>query len=239
MARCIQEYQETEASPLVVGTYNNQLWQRGAKGLTNSLSNTCEKLEVSGMDVYQIKNVSPVRMRRIVNKLDAQGLTLTTNAFEFSLVNRKNEKWINSCKTLGVTPLVENPLGGGLASGQYTASNPSGGVAGVAKFSFQTLEKLQPLHSVLDTVCQRVKKRVKRELRDINDQNRGRYGPPPKINTSITTTQIALNYIVAKGAVPLVEVNGPSQAEEVIGCMGWSLHDDEIAMLEAASDLSK
>ncbi len=36
----------------------------------------------------------------------------------------------------------------------------------------------------------------------------------PKINTDITTTQVALNYVIAKGGVPLVEVNSPKQAEE-------------------------
>lgn len=208
MARCISEYQETESSPLIVSTYDNQLWQRGAKGLTDSLSKSSDKLGVSGVDVFQIKNVgwlpsgglikgateavvdmgtanyvgvknmAPVRMRRIIKKLDDQGITLTTNSFEFSLVNRKKEKWIKSCKLLGVTPLIENPLGSGLASGQYTASNPSGGVAGAAKFSFETLDKLQPLHSVLETVAERVKTRVKKEMRDMNDRNRGRYGPP-------------------------------------------------------------
>jgi diketogulonate reductase-like aldo/keto reductase len=61
----------------------------------------------------------------------------------------------------------------------------------------------------------------------------------PNINTEITTGQVALNYIVAKGGVPLVEVNNPKQAEELIGCTGWSLSDDEVTMLEAAADLCK
>ena len=51
-----------------------------------------------------------------------------------------------------------------------------GGVAGEAKFSFATLEKLQPLHSVLETVAERVKTRLTRELRDLKDRYRGR-GP--------------------------------------------------------------
>ena len=59
----------------------------------------------------------------------------------------------------------------------------------------------------------------------------------PKINTEITTTQVALNYIVAKGGVPLAEVNSPKQAQEVIGCLGWTLTDDEVSLLESASDL--
>jgi len=48
-----------------------------------------------------------------------------------------------------------------------------------------------------------------------------------------------LNYIVAKGGVPLAEVNSPKQAQELIGCLGWSLSDDEVAMLESAADLCK
>ena len=61
----------------------------------------------------------------------------------------------------------------------------------------------------------------------------------PKINTDITTTQVALNYVVAKGGVPLAEVNSPKQAQEVIGCLGWSLNDDEVTMLESAADLCR
>ena len=61
----------------------------------------------------------------------------------------------------------------------------------------------------------------------------------PKINTDITTTQIALNYIVAKGGVPVADVNNPKQAQEVIGCLGWELSDEEVSILEAAADLCK
>jgi len=268
LSRCISEYQDSDAIPLIVGTYPNKMWQRGAKGVTNALSNSCDR--ISAIDVYQIKNlgwlpsaglvkgmteavvdlgtvnyvgvknVSPVRLRRMVSKFDKEGIQVTTNAFDFSLTNRKNEKWIQSCKTLGVIPLITDPLGGGLASGQYTASNPSGGIAGAsAKFPFSTLEKLQPLHSVLETVAERVKTRVTRELRDLKERSRGRYGPEPKINTDITTTQIALNYVVAKGGVPLAEVNSPKQAEEVLGCLGWVLNDEEVSMLDAAAELCK
>lgn len=186
-----------------------------------------------------VRNVSPLRMRRLMSKLEKQdGLTLTSNSFEFSLVNRKSEKLLEMCKVLGVVPLVRNPLGSGLASGQYTASNPSGGIAGAsAKFSFDTLEKLQPLHSTLESVAERVKTRLIREMRDVQERNRGRYGgPPPKINTDITTTQVALNYVVSKGGVPLAEVNSPKQAQEVIGCLGWTLTDAEVSMLELAAE---
>lgn len=61
----------------------------------------------------------------------------------------------------------------------------------------------------------------------------------PKINTDITTTQVALNYVIAKGGVPLVEVNTPKQAEELLGCLGWVLIEEDVSMLDAAADLCK
>lgn len=210
LARCMQEYQESDTAPLLVDTFANKLWQRRAGAVTASLTTSCEKMQVASVEVLQAKNIgwlpsggiikgmaeavidqgtanyvgvnniSPLRLRRLMSKLDKQGLTVTTNAFEFSLTQQNNEKWITACKTLGVIPLIRNPLGSGLASGQYTATNPSGGLAstGAAKFSFALLEKLQPLHSVLESVAERVKTRLTKEVRDIQDRTRGRKGPP-------------------------------------------------------------
>jgi len=267
LARFIKEYEESNTSPLLVDTFDNKIWQRTSGALTSALTTSCEKLEQPFIDVYQTKNIgwlpsggiikgmgeavieqgtatyvgvrdiSPLRMRRLNQKIESLGISIATNSFEFSLTDRKKEKWITACKTLGIVPLVRNPLGSGLASGQYTASNPSGGVASAGtKFTFSTLEKYQPLHSVLESVAERVRTRLIRETRELKDRSR-RSGPEPKINTDITTTQVAWNYVVAKGAVPLAEVNSPKQAEELIGCLGWSLSDDEVSILESASDL--
>lgn len=268
LARCINENQESGLPPLIINTFSNQIWQRTSSSLTSALSASCERLEVSDVEVYQTKNigwlpssgiikgmadavleqgqtsyvgvmdVSPLRLRRLKQKIEKLELSLTTNSFEFSLTDRKKEKWIESCKTLGVIPVIRNPLGSGLSSGQYTASNPSGGLMSVgAKFSFQMLEKYQPLHSVLESVAERVKTRVIREARDAQNRQLGRKGPPPKLNTKISTMQVALNYVIAKGGVPLAEINSVGQADEVIGCVGWTLTDEEVSMLESAADL--
>eukprot|EP00535_Pseudo-nitzschia_heimii_P008375 CAMPEP_0197189168 /NCGR_PEP_ID=MMETSP1423-20130617/19288_1 /TAXON_ID=476441 /ORGANISM="Pseudo-nitzschia heimii, Strain UNC1101" /LENGTH=493 /DNA_ID=CAMNT_0042641213 /DNA_START=131 /DNA_END=1615 /DNA_ORIENTATION=+ len=267
IARFIKEYEDSNTSPLLVDTFDNKIWQRTSGALTSALTASCEKLEQPLVDVYQTKNIgwlpsggiikgmgeavieqgttnfvgvqdiSPLRMRRLNKKIESLGISIATNSFEFSLTDRKKEKWIAACKTLGVIPLIRNPLGSGLASGQYTASNPSGGVASAGtKFTFRTLEKYQPLHSVLESVAERVRTRLIREKRELKDRGR-RSGPEPKINTDITTTQVAWNYVVAKGAVPLAEVNSPKQAEELVGCLGWSLNDDEVSILESAAEL--
>ena len=207
---------------------------------TSLLANALAAVIESGCTSYVGSEgiTNGAKLRKLSRMLENKDVQLTSNAFEFSLTNRKHEKMFDICKALNVIPLVTNPLDGGLASGVYTATNPSGGEAGgVAKFSFKVLDKLQPLHSVQETVADRVRTRVIREMRDIQDRVKGRYGPPPKINTDITTTQVALNYVIAKGGVPLVEVDSPRQAEEVLGSLGWTLNDDEVDMLDAAAAL--
>lgn len=180
-------------------------------------------------------------LKRLCKHLEALDCTLTANAFPFSLTNPRNEGMINTCKEAGVVPIIIDPLDGGLSSGVFTATNPSGGMSGVAKvkFSFQQLEKLQPLHSVQDTVAERVRTRVMRGMRDTQERFKSKYGPPPKINTDITNTQVALNWVIAKGGVPLAEVNNPAQADEVLGCLGWKLTDEEVDMIDSAVALCK
>lgn len=48
---------------------------------------------------------------------------------------------------------------------------------------------------------------------------------------------MAINYVIAKGGVPLPEINTPKQADELLGCLGWSLTDDEVDMLDSAAAL--
>jgi aryl-alcohol dehydrogenase-like predicted oxidoreductase len=180
-------------------------------------------------------------LRRLRRLLEDRDVALTCCSFDFSLTRPASEDMIDACKALGVVPICTDPLDGGLASGVYTAANPSGGQAGVGggRFSFQQLEKLQPLHSVQETVAERVRTRVVRNVSDTQQRYRGKYGPPPEINTDITTTQVALHWIIAKGGVPLAPVNSPAQADEVLGCLGWTLTDEEVDMIDAAVALCK
>jgi diketogulonate reductase-like aldo/keto reductase len=54
----------------------------------------------------------------------------------------------------------------------------------------------------------------------------------------VTTTQIAINYVVAKGCVPVPTINNPREADELIACLGWDLTDEEVKMLDNAADMS-
>ena len=59
-----------------------------------------------------------------------------------------------------------------------------------------------------------------------------------QLNTDVTTTQVAINYIVAKGCVPVPSVKNPQEADEIVGCLGWGLTDDEVKLLDNAADMS-
>jgi aryl-alcohol dehydrogenase-like predicted oxidoreductase len=48
-----------------------------------------------------------------------------------------------------------------------------------------------------------------------------------------TVGQVALNWTIAKGALPIPGAKNARQAEENIGTLGWSLTDEEVAGLDA------
>ena len=51
--------------------------------------------------------------------------------------------------------------------------------------------------------------------------------------------QIALNYVVAKGCVPVPGIKNTKEADELLGCLGWALTDEEVKMLDDAATLSE
>ena len=107
-----------------------------------------------------------LKMRTIsLHSARSADLKIATNQVEFSLVNRKAmfDGTLEACKKLNIVPLAHTPLAGGLASGKYTAMNPTGGKMGKPKYEFTTLDKLLPLHNALGQVASMVKSRLKDE----------------------------------------------------------------------------
>lgn len=61
--------------------------------------------------------------------LASRGVPLVSNTVELSLLNQEalNDGTVAACKKLGVKVLAAAPFAGGLCSGRYTATNPTGG----------------------------------------------------------------------------------------------------------------
>ena len=152
-----------------------------------------------------VSNYSAKETRSMAAALQDHGMRLATNQIEFSLLRRVPETGglLATCAELGVVPLAYSPIGQGRLTGKYTASNPP---PGKRNFSNHPME-------VVDGVVA--------ELRRIGEKYGGK-----------VPSQVALNWVMAKGAVPIPGAKNAKQAEENAGALGWSIDEDDMARLD-------
>ena len=139
--------------------------------------------------------------------LRQRGLRLASNQIEFSLLRTRPEKvgLLDCCRELGVVPLAYSPIGQGRLTGKYSAASPP---PGKRTFSAHPREQVDAVVSV---------------LRRVGAAHGDR-----------TPSQVALAWIIAKGAVPIPGAKNRGQAEENAGALGWRMDDEELAALDAA-----
>lgn len=114
-------------------------------------------------------DMSPSKLKRLQQFLKGQDELVATNQFEFSLTNRGNLGMINACKRLGITPICRNVLDGGLATGKYTPTTPTGGKVSSGEgdkgpYSLRKLEQLNALFQTMETLTQSVGARIKTDM---------------------------------------------------------------------------
>jgi len=155
-----------------------------------------------------VSNYSERELRTMHAALAAHGIPLATNQVEYSLLRTMPERGglLRACRELGVTVLAYSPLGMGRLTGKYDAKNPPPGRRNFSAF---------PMHEIEPVVA---------ELRRIGAAHGGR-----------TPSQVALNWIICKGAVPIPGAKNAAQAEQNAGAVGWRLTPDEIAALDRVS----
>ncbi len=168
-------------------------------------------------------NMRGKQVRKFKEELDKFGVPLSTNQVEFSLADQSigNDGTIAECKKLGVQVLAHTPLCRGLASGVYTAKNPTGGKHSVPKYKFtDELQPLTPVHNALAEVSQRVSARLAADK-------------AIKVNKA-STTQVSLNYVRSKGLIPLPGVCSELHARELAAGLTWQLNGEEKELLDDA-----
>ncbi|MHB8499146.1 MAG: aldo/keto reductase [Acidimicrobiales bacterium] len=155
-----------------------------------------------------VSNYSIRETRAIATALGRNGLALATNQIEFSLLRRAPETTglLGACRDLGVLPLAYSPIGQGRLTGKYSASSPP-----PAKRTFSN----HPM-ALVDAVVA--------ELRRIGEKHGGK-----------TPSQVALNWIIAKGVLPIPGAKNRHQAEENAGALGWSIDEDDRRRLDACA----
>jgi len=151
-----------------------------------------------------VSNYSVREMGTIHSELAARGLALASNQIEYSLLRRRPESTglLAACRDLGVVALAYSPIGQGRLTGKYSASNPP---PGRRNFSGYPMEQVD---------------RIVGELHRIGEAH------------DRSPSQVALNWIIAKGAVPIPGAKNAEQAVENAGALGWHLSEAEIAALD-------
>jgi aryl-alcohol dehydrogenase-like predicted oxidoreductase len=226
-----------QSAPVVIATkFMPSPWKLQVRGaLLTALRASLDRLGLPSADLYQIhgpislrshaaladalaaahqaglvravgvSNYSAKETRSMALALRRHGLQLATNQIEFSLLRRSPETGglLSVCAELGVVPLAYSPIGQGRLTGKYSAANPPPGKRNFSK---------HPM-AVVDAVVG--------ELRRIG----ARYGDK-------TPSQVALNWVMAKGVVPIPGAKNRHQAEENAGALGWSIDEDDLARLD-------
>ncbi len=239
VGRLLQEDPENRSRVVVASKFNPFPWKIFvSSSLMSSLRASLERLQIPFVHLYQIhgpislrshaamadalaeahgaglvkavgvSNYSEKEMRSIHAELGKRGIALASNQVEYSLLRTMPEKvgLLAACKQLGVVLLAYSPIAQGRLTGKYSAQNPP---KGSRQFSNFPMAEVEPIVA---------------ELRRLGESHGGR-----------TPAQVALNWLICKGAVPIPGAKNKSQAEQNGGALGWSLTEEEVQRLEQLS----
>ena len=143
--------------------------------------------------------------------LSDRGSRLASNQVEYHLLERRIEKsgLLKQCNELGIKIIAYSPLAMGILSGKYTPENPPSGVR-ASQYNRGFLEKIQPLIKT---------------MKKIGMDHDGK-----------TAAQVAINWVVCKGALPIPGAKNANQIEQNTGSIGWRLTEEEVNLLDKLSD---
>ena len=227
--------------PVVATKFMPLPWRMSKGQLLNALRKSLERLGLAQVDLYQmhwpfpprpvefwadaladavhaglaravgVSNYSTDQMRRAHTVLAERGVALASNQVQYNLLCRAPERdgLLDACRELGITLIAYSPLRKGLLTGKYTPANPPPGLRGRTSRP-DVLARIQPLIAL---------------EREIGAAHGGK-----------TPSQVALNWVICKGALPIPGAKNARQAQENAGALGWRLTADEVAALDAASE---
>lgn len=159
-----------------------------------------------------VSNYSVPQMKRAQETLAKRGLSLASNQVHYSLLHRSPERdgVLGACRAMDVTLIAYSPLEMGLLTGKYSQVNrPPFRRAFMLR---RQLPHLEPVIGLLDEIGQAHDKK--------------------------TAAQVALNWLICKGTLPIPGAKNGKQARDNAGALGWRLTSEELAALEKATNAS-
>ena len=186
-------------------------WPYAPVSIENWMHAMADMVEAGLVKQIGVSNYNPRQMERAFRTLESRGLHLASNQVSYSLLDRWPERsgLLQLCKDLGVTLIAYSPIAQGLLTGKYGPQNMPPGTRSL-RTSRAGLRRIKPL---LD------------ELLRIGLAHNNK-----------TPVQVALNWCIAKGTLPIPGAKNQRQAQENAGALGWSLTEEDAARLDEASD---
>lgn len=231
---------ETDKPVLIATKYFPFPWRLWKTSIPRALRNSLERLRVESVDLYQIhwpiqfmsidrmmdgmaecvksgltrtvgvSNFSQSQMLTAYSALARQNIPLASNQVHYSLLNRKVEKdgLMARCRELGIRLIAYSPLEKGLLTGKYNADTRPTGTR--SRTYANLLPQIGGLIKLMTTIGQ---------------DHGGK-----------SNAQVALNWAICKGTLPIPGAKNVEQAQENTGALGWKLTEEEVARLDEASD---
>ena len=227
--------------PVVASKYLPVPWRpRTPRNMARALRRSVRRLGLEEIDLYQVhwpvppvaidrwadglaaaheaglvravgvSNYTAEQVRRTHDALAARGIPLASNQVAYSLVDRGPEAdgVLAACADLGVTVIAYSPLAEGLLTGKY---RPGAGPRGYRGWRMR--RQLRQVEPVVEA------------LRQVGAAHGGR-----------SPAQVALRWLVERGALPIPGAKTAAQARENAGAMGWSLSNGVVDWLAEAAD---
>lgn len=153
-----------------------------------------------------VSNYSARETRVMHRALAHRALPLSTNQIEYSPLRVRPERsgLLHTCGELDVTVLAYSPLGQGRLTGKYRAGSPP---PGHRNFSAHPMELVD---------------RIVAALRSIGESHGDR-----------SPAQVALRWIIQKGAVPIPGAKNAEQATQNAGALDWELSAGDVTTIDA------
>jgi aryl-alcohol dehydrogenase-like predicted oxidoreductase len=235
-----QFLKETDQPVLVASKFFPWPWRLRKNALARALNGSLTRLGMESVDLYQIhwptpfmsidrmmeglaecvklgltrtvgvSNFSQTQMLAAYSSLARHNIPLASNQVHYSLLNRSVERsgTLARCKELGIRLIAYSPIEKGLLSGKYSADSPPPGAR--SRNYTGLLPKIGPLLKLMTEI----------------GQDRG----------GKSNVQIALNWVICKGALPIPGAKNAEQAQANAGALGWRLTDEEVARLDETSN---
>jgi aryl-alcohol dehydrogenase-like predicted oxidoreductase len=235
-----QMIKDTEQPVLIATKFLPWPWRLTRGSLVRALKGSLDRIGVEAVDLYQIhwptplmssetmmeamiecirrgwtrtvgvSNFGQTAMLRAYSTLARHGIPLASNQVHYSLLDREVERngMLARCKELGIRLIAYSPLEKGLLTGKYSPENPPPGIRG--QQYAELVRRIGPVIKLLTRIGQ---------------DHGGK-----------TVSQVALNWLICKGALPIPGAKNARQAEENAGGAGWQLTEAEVATLDEAAE---